>query len=428
MANRSAGIVVAAFCTTLIAYAIRYGYGMLLPDMINSMGISKTGAGTIYSSYFLSYTLFSPLLGWLSDRYNIRIIMTCFTLLLASGAFLMAYATSVFSASCFFVIAGIGHAACWAPVMALVQRAVPDRKRGMALSITSMGSAVGIAGLSLVLPAVVSHYTWRGGWMVMGMLGFCVSLLNGMLIQNLSQNKESTSEKQEKKDKEFNNSDSQTSPNKERSVAQSEVRVTEEPYPIFMTYTLIMRNRALWFIGTSYLLVGFSVLVPYTFLSAYATEQLNLSFADATSCFTIMAVAGIAGKLTLGYLSDIARRVYMMMICALLLGMGCLGIAVFETVGMICISATLFGFGFGAVWPIYAAAAPDFFPAELSGSVIGLWTGFMGVGSILSPTLCGWSIDKTDGYTMAFTMGTVCAVGAALFLLPVRQELSKSVK
>lgn len=394
MANRSAGIVVAAFCTTLIAYAIRYGYGMLLPDMVNSMGISKTSAGTIYSSYFLSYTLFSPLLGWLSDRYNIRIIMTCFTLLLASGAFLMAYATSVFSASCFFVIAGIGHAACWAPVMALVQRAVPYRKRGMALAITSMGSAVGIAGLSLVLPAVVSHYTWRGGWMVMGMFGFCVSLLNGMLIQQIPQTLEAT----------------------------------EEPYPIFMTYTLIMRNRALWFIGTSYLLVGFSVLVPYTFLSAYVTEQLRLSFAEATSCFTIMAVAGIAGKLTLGYLSDIAGRVYMMMICALLLGTGCMGMAVFETVGMIYISATLFGFGFGAVWPIYAAAAPDFFPADLSGSVIGLWTGFMGVGSILSPTLCGWSIDKTDGYTMAFTMGTVCAVGAAIFLIPVRPQLSKKLK
>jgi len=410
MTNKSAAIVFAAFCTTLIAYAIRYGYGMLLPDMIDSMGISKTSAGTIYSSYFLSYTLFSPLLGWLSDRYNVRIILSCFTLLLALGAFLMAYATSVFNASCFFIIAGIGHAACWAPVMALVQRAVPDKNRGMALAITSMGSAVGIFGLSLILPTIVSHYTWRGGWIGMGMFGFCVAMFNAVLIPDSSQRKETIAQEQEI----CKDSDCQNYHSEEKRVTQAEEVATGEAYP------MILKNRALWFIGISYLLIGFAVLVPYTFLSAYAIEKLHFPFSDATRCFTIMAIAGIAGKLILGYLSDTLGRVHVMMICAILIGIGCMGMALFQTVGVIYLSATVFGFGFGAVWPIYAAAAPDFFPAKLSGSVIGLWTGFMGVGSILSPTLCGWSIDQTEGYTFSFAMGTACAVGAALFLIPVR--------
>lgn len=399
MTKKSAAIVFAAFCTTLIAYAIRYGYGMLLPYMIKSMGISKTSAGTIYSSYFLSYTLFSPILGWLSDRYNIRIILTVFTLMLAGGAFLMAYATTVFNASLFFIISGIGHAACWAPVMALVQRAVPDKNRGMALAITSMGSAVGIAGLSLVLPAIVLHYTWRGGWIGMAIFGFCVAFLNAILIPDLSQNRATILHKN---DNSWNNGDYHNSVNIPKKY-----------------YSTILKTKALWFIGISYSLVGFSVLVPYTFLSAYTTERLHFTFAETARCFTVMAISGIAGKLILGYMSDIVKRIHVMMICCLLLGIGCMGIALSHITEMIYLFAVVFGLGFGAVWPVYAAAAQDFFPSDISGSVIGLWTGFMGIGSILSPTLCGWSIDFTNSYTLAFMMGTACAIGSVVFLIPV---------
>ncbi|MBF0413968.1 MAG: MFS transporter [Desulfamplus sp.] len=412
MTNKSAVIVFAAFCTTLIAYTIRYGYGILLPYMIQSMGISKTSAGTIYSSYFLSYTLFSPFLGWLSDKYNIRIILTVFTLMLAFGAFLMSYSTSVLNASLFFVISGIGHAACWAPVMALVQRAVADKNRGMALAITSMGSAVGIAGLGLVLPVIVSYYTWRGGWMVMGIFGFGVAMINYLLIPDFSQNSEAIS------------------PNPKDMASDKNVAASKK-------YGMILKNKTLWFIGISYSLVGFAVLVPYTFLSAYTTEKLNFTFTQTSRCFTVMAISGIAGKLILGCLSDIIKRVHVMMICGILLGIGCMGmgmsqmdeisqitvmlesLGISSPVGMIYLFSVVFGLGFGAVWPVYAAAAPDFFDGNISGSVIGLWTGFMGIGSILSPTLCGWTIDQTNGYTLAFTMGTVCSVASAIFLIPV---------
>ena len=72
MRPRLIGIIIAGFSTIFVAFAIRYSYGLLLPEMLSGLSISKTEAGIIYSSYFLTYTLFSPLLGLLVDRFDAR--------------------------------------------------------------------------------------------------------------------------------------------------------------------------------------------------------------------------------------------------------------------------------------------------------------------------------------------------------------------
>ena len=47
-------ILTACFLTVFIAYAIRYGYGILLPEMLVSLDITKTDAGVIFSAFFIA--------------------------------------------------------------------------------------------------------------------------------------------------------------------------------------------------------------------------------------------------------------------------------------------------------------------------------------------------------------------------------------
>ncbi len=386
MTKQATAVLVAGFLTVSIAYAIRYSYGMLLPEMLPALKISKTQAGIIYASYFLAYTLCSPILGLLSDRYNVRILLTVFTGLLATGAGLMAVSSSVLAASICFTIAGIGHSACWAPVVALVQKSVDDKRRGTMLAIATMGSGVGITLWSLALPSIVGHWSWKAGWIGLGIIGWCVAGANFLLVRNPAQGR-------------------QLAPPSWSSVVRD--------------YGQLLRQPRLWHIGMAYLLVGFTVLVPYTFLSAYAKQSLGFPYAFATRLITVMAACGMAGKLVLGMLSDTAGRVRVMMLCSLAMGTGSLAMAYSPHPWMLYGAAGTFGVGFGAVWPVYAAAAPDFFPTQLAGSVIGLWTLFLGVGSILSPVVCGWTIDCTGGYTWAFVLGLISAMGSCMFLIPV---------
>lgn len=394
---RGYGVCIAAFFTVFIAYAIRYGYGMLLPGMLVSLEITKTQAGVIYASYFVAYTVFSPILGTLSDRFDSRMLLTCFSAILAAGALLMAVVTTVTQAAAVFAIAGVGHAACWAPVVSLVQQWVDDKHRGTCLALVTMGSGVGIAAWSLLLPAIVERSNWQSGWTLLGIFGFFVAGLNYLLIRNPVQ------------------SDGDQSTISRSNGSRSSVG---------MFSAELIGNIHLWLIGCSYLLIGFTVLVPFTFLAVYASEELHLTYATATGFFTIIAVAGIVGKISLGVLSDRWGRIRVMMMCGGLLGVGCWGIANVLDFRLIIFFVVMIGIGFGAVWPVYAAAAMDFFPKSMAGTVIGVWTLFLGLGSILSPIICGWSIDFSGSYTWAFNIGFVAAFLSVVLLLPLLKESS----
>ncbi len=401
MSRRAVAVIIAGFFTVFIAFAVRYAYGLLLPQMLPSLAISKTQAGIIYSSYFIAYTIFSPILGLLADRYDARFILTFFVTILGTGALLMTLSSSVMNASLFFTLAGIGHSACWVPVVALIQRWVSDKRRGIALAFTDLGSATGIAAWSAVIPTIVATYSWRAGWMSLGLFAFFVAGLNFLLVRNRPV---------------------------EISSPQSPMPARRTHETVRATYTRLLHDLRFWLIGLSYLLIAFSVLIPFTFLSTYAAQELAMPYEAATRLIALIAIAGVAGKLVLGHLSDTLGRIRVMMLCGALLATGCLGMAYSQRYLTLSSFTLIFGLGYGAIWPVYAAAASDYFSKESAGSVVGLWTLYLGVGSMSSPVITGWTIDATGRYVWAFILAVITALISLLLLLPIAKKPPRALR
>jgi MFS family permease len=84
----------------------------------------------------------------------------------------------------------------------------------------------------------------------------------------------------------------------------------------------------------------------------------------------------------------------------------------------------VFGVGYGTIWPVYAASARDLFSKDYSGSIVGLWTLFHGLGSILAPVFGGWTIDTTGTYVWAFILTVISSVMSLLLLLPLAGKAS----
>jgi MFS family permease len=110
-----------------------------------------------------------------------------------------------------------------------------------------------------------------------------------------------------------------------------------------------------------------------------------------------------------------------MMICGALMGTACLGMALSTSQWMLYVFTGIYGLGYGAVWPVYAASASDFFSKNQTGGIVGLWTIFLGAGSIFSPIAGGVSIDLTGSYTWAFVMGLISGVLSAVLLIGVNR-------
>ncbi len=398
MTGRALAVIIAAFFSVFTAFAVRYSYGMLLPEMLPSLEISKTEAGVIFSSYFIAYTIVSPIIGLLADRYNVRVIVTLFAAALGVGTLLMSFSSSVVNASLFFIITGIGHSALWVPFIAIIQRWVSDSRRGTALAFADVGSASGIIVWSVVIPLIVSGYGWRVGWLSLGISGLLLAVVNFILVRDPPSGITTT-------------------------LQPASGQPTREP--IKKTYAKLMRNSTFWVLGISYMLVGAAIIIPFTFLSTYAVQGLHLPYGTATRLITTIAVVAIAGKLLFGPISDRLGRIKITMLCVALITIGTLGIAISEGIFPVFMFTAVFGLGYGAVWALYAAAASDYFPRELTGSIVGLWTLYLGVGSIAAPVISGWTIDTAGTFTWAFVISTGCALVSLLLLLPV-MRISKA--
>jgi OFA family oxalate/formate antiporter-like MFS transporter len=389
--NRRLAVLVACFWTIFTSYAVRYGYGILLPEMLPALAISKTEAGVIYASFFIAYTVLAPVLGLLGDRYNVRLLLTVFVALFGAGTFLMAYSSSIIWASLFFTLAGVGSAVCWAPTTALAQRWTSDKNRGRTLAFIDVGSALGIIGTSTVVPVIVTAHDWRAGWMSLGAFVFVVAALDLLAVRN---------------------------PPADKSGLRSESLRQPHRESLGKTYVNFLRDTRFWLIGLAYLFTGFSIIIPFTFLSTYAVQELAFSYEASTRLITIIGVGAIVGKITLGPLSDKVGRIRIMMLCSLLIAGGSLGMAYGQGIGLITFTA-VFSLGYGTAWSMYAASASDYFSKESAGGIVGLWTVYLGIGSVISPIIAGWIADTTGTLSWSFVLAAAAGAISLLLLLPV---------
>lgn len=387
MNKRIVLIVISGFSTVSIAYAIRYAFGMLLPEMLPDLQMSKTQAGGVLSVYFIIYTVFSPILGMLSDHHSYRTILTTFTAILGIGALAMSWTTGFTSSAFFYSLCAFGHAACWAPVMVLIQKWAPERKRGTLTSIVAMGVGMGISIWGILLPLIANKFGWRTGWLALGIVGLIIALMNLLFIQNPESNREKTDEKGE----------------------------TEKT--LFAAYRGIFSQANFWLVALAYLFVGMNVISQFAFLPIYAREFLGLDLTASTRFLSIIAIAGIAGQILLGPASDKLGRIILMIACGIMMGSACLGYIWFREIWQLNLLTLFYGIGYGAVWPLYAAAASDLFPGRHVGGIIGIWTLFIGIGSIIAPAVCGRIIDTTGSYTLVFFFTAIAGLCSALFLL-----------
>ena len=389
-------ILIASFITVFTNYSIRLSYGILMPEMISALKITKAQAGAIASSYYLSYTIFSPLLGFLVDRVSARKVLTLFSFILGGGTFLMGKPASFFQACLFFAIVGMGSSAMWTPVVTVVQRWFGFKRRGMVLGILSVSYTLGYGIMGLVLPPLVARYDWRTCWFILSAPAFALVLINGFLLRT--------------KPQELNLSPwgdgPSLSPWNHSGVTKAKVRYGE-----------LLKLRNLWLVAISYFFIGFTAYVINIFIVTYGTMELGIPYVRSAKLASAIAFRGIAGALFIPILSDfLGRKRCLILIDSSMAASIILIVWAGNNWTALLAAAGIFGIFYAAAWPMYGAAAADFFPQGSTGSVLGFWTIFYGMGLTLAPTLGGYIADLTGTFTWSFLLAAVTGVGGTFFV------------
>jgi sugar phosphate permease len=382
-----------SFLTLFVTYSIRIGaYSVLLPEMIKDLKMMKAQAGMIKSAFSITYLLFAPLMGWLTDRIGGRKVISIFCLFLGGGAFLMGQAGSLTSSAFFFALVGVGAAAMWVPVVTLIQSWFGTRRRGLALGILSTSYGIGFGLMGLVLPVVVMRYNWRFGWFGLGLAGLALILLNGTLLRDQPE-------------------DIGLSPwgggvEREKIISSKEMSSIE-----------ILREGRFWIIAISYLAIAYGTYAMVDFIVTYGAVELQIPYRVASLFITVIAFSGVIGGLLLMAVSDYLGRKNSLLIIQTLVAVSALFV-IFggKRLPLLMAGMGCFGFFYGPIFPMYAACARDYFPKEVAGTVLGLLTIFYGVGMMISPVLTGYLADVTGTFRWSFVLAAFASFMASLLI------------
>ncbi len=391
------------FLNLFINYSIRLGYGVVLPEMIRSLNLGRTDAGSIYNAYFLTYIGITPITGFLTDRLGSRRVITVCTLILGVGVLSMGRVQSLWAACVSYAVVGIGASGMWTPIITVIQRWFVPRRRGLALGILSTGYGSGFAVMGVVFPWIFHHYSWRYAWYYLGAAALVMVAVNAGLLR----------------------SDPESSGHQPWGHTDDEPVLTEGQSDTQRRSPLsaVFRDPVFWTIGFSYFSIAYALYGITTFMVDYAQYQLKQPLETASFLATIHGVGQIFGVLILLPLSDyIGRKKTVLfsnaMITAALAGILLKG----HSWGMLAFFVGWAAVFYGATWPVYGACAGDYFPKEVMGTVIGAWTPFYGLGVISTHWITGFIRDATGVYDLAFAINVGMASLGALSMGFVRRK------
>jgi len=391
------------FFNLFINYSIRLGYSVVLPEMLQDLGFSRTAGASIYNAYFLSYIALTPLAGYLTDRIGARRVIAVCAGILGGGVLLMGSIRSFWTACIAFAVVGLGSTGMWTPIITVVQRWFAPNRRGLALGILSTGYGLGFATMGIAFPWIVNQWSWRYAWYFLGAGALIMVLANGFLLRSDPES-----------------AGYQPWGQKGTGIKPAPAMPYRPQGPIL---SRLFRDRTFWLVGLSYFAISYALYGMTTFMVDYARSQIGVPLEKASLLATIHGTCQVIGVLTVLPISDyLGRRRTLIfsnsLIAACLAGVILSG----SSWNMLCLFVGIMAVFYGATFPMYGACAGDFFPRQMMGTVIGVWTPFYGLGAISVHWVSGLLRDSTGSYDGPFMINVAMAAIGSVLMCLVRQN------
>ena len=233
----------------------------LLPFIAETYRISTAMTGWMVTVFSITYAVFIPLFGWMSDRYGRSLFISFGLTLFVISSLLTAYAPSFIWLIVSRILAGLSVASITPVIYAIISDIAPAHRRGTWLSITVSGH---IAALSTGAPigAILEHFLgWRSVFVALAIVGALLIIVNFKAWKNIKKN-------------------SSTNKPFEGNILR-----------IFRSVTV----TASW---------GISMYALYVYLGAALYVEHRFTTAEVAIAITVYGIGAVIGSLSGGQLSD----------------------------------------------------------------------------------------------------------------------------
>ncbi|HYR91258.1 MAG TPA: MFS transporter [Terriglobia bacterium] len=396
------GLTVAAY---MITYMDRVVMSAAVPSIQKEFGFSLITMGWIISSFRWAYAIFQIPGGWLGDRFGPRRTMSAIVVWWSVFTSLTTQAWSAVSMGAIRFLFGMGEAGAFPIATRSLSGWVLPAERGFVQGLTHAGSRLGAALTPPLVVFLLLRYGWRTPFILFGLLGLAWAAVWYWYYRDSPAEHKSVNAA-------------------ERELLGSSAASPRRVIGRRVPWNTILSSPQMWTISAMYFCYAYSIDFYLSWFPKYLNAARGLSLEAMGLYASVPLIAGTAGDLLGGWISDIWLK----------------------RSGQITRSrrtVAIFGFLFAAacVWPAYQspnAAASVLFSGlvmfgleitvgvswaltmdiggEFAGSVSAVMNTCGNLGGALASALVAYFVEMFGWHMPFLTIGVLSVAGALLFL------------
>jgi len=264
----------------VLNYADRYVGAAMLPLILSSLALTDAQGGLLQSAFILSYSLVSPLAGWLGDRWN-RFRLAAAGVFVWSAATIASGLAPTYAALLLArTVIGVGEASYAVVTPSLLSDLYPPDRRARVFAIFYAAIPVGTAVGYALGGTVGETFGWRTAFFVAGVPGAVLALF----LLGLTEPK--------------------------RGATDPPGSVSTVPVALGPSLRALWARRSYLYNTGAQVLYTFAMGGMATWMPTYYVRERGLTLTEASTTFGILLlVAGFLGTVVGGQLADrLAKR------------------------------------------------------------------------------------------------------------------------
>jgi MFS family permease len=368
---------------------------LLLPLIGNELGLSYAQIGSVVTAQFAFGAISNIPGGLLVDSIGRKGLLMAVSLFwIGIPYLLMGLSDAYWLLLACAALVGVGNNLWHPTAIPLLGNRYPDR-RGLVMSIHSMGGNLGDAAAPLVAGVLLAFFSWRSVVVMNVVPGMVMALVIWILYAR---------------------------PRPGDELAPKERAATSASDMLRMVRTLL-RNRTVTTLSVSSAFRTMTQTALLTFLPLYLASQMGYSALWIGACMFLLQAAGFAAAPIAGHLSDKIGRRQIIMSSMLMTAVVLLFMAFAGGTTAFVFFIALLGFFLFAIRAVLQAWLLDATPREMGGTSIGILFGTQAVGAAIGPLVGGLIADRygliATFYFLAFT---VVVANLFVFITPMPER------
>ena len=390
---------------TVAAYMITYLDRVLLsaavPSIQKEFGFSLITMGWVMGAYQIAYAAFQIPGGWLGDRLGARWALAGVVVWWSAFTALTAFTWSAMSMAVCLFLFGMGEAGAFPIATRSLSRGMLPAERGFAQGATHAGSRLGGALTPVLAVALIAHFGWRMPFYTFALVGIAwAALWFGYYRDTPGEHRKTNLA--------------------ERQLLAASLG-TAPGRSVRVPWRQILSQRQTWILSAMYCCYGYDIGIFLTWFPKYLQASRGLDLQQMGLYASLPLLAGFAGDLCGGILSDLlvrrsgnlklARRAVAtsgFLLTALAIPLATFASDAAASVGYFCIAVFGLELTVGVSWAITLDIGGDF-----AGSVSAVMNTLGNIGAATAVALTGY-IVASSGWQAAFLVLAGLAVLAAV--------------